>query len=337
MPRAPIKVLPPQDLSSLNRLMLRFNMAASAMVVFPILTCAYVLTVRFFSIELLTGLNGLYILLALVIALLGVLAGYRLIRDIVRQLVQTNLQLQRLYNQQAAFVSNVAHEFRSPLMIFKGAMDNLADGLHGPLTADQSEPVSMCQREAKRLSRLIADLLDLARMEAGKLQLRQEEILLQDLVRSTAQLFSGPMKERGLQLVVDLPAEPAKVVGDRDRLHQVFVNLFSNAVKYTDTGEIRVRLVRNGDLIEVHLEDTGRGIAPDDLDRVFDKFERVGVQTEEGSGLGLPIARDIIQLHRGRLWAESQPGQGSQFVIQLPLKASPVNPGNLSLQQAGRG
>ena len=114
-------------------LMSRFNLAFGLMSVIPLLTCFYLITVRLFSISILEGMNGFYFVLALVIALLGLLAGQQLIRDIIRQLVESNTKLQRLYNQQASFVSNVAHEFRSPLTIVKGSLDNLADGLHGPL------------------------------------------------------------------------------------------------------------------------------------------------------------------------------------------------------------
>ena len=305
-----------------RRLLSQFNIAFSLMTIIPLLTCAWLITVRFFSIAILVGMNGVYFLLVLVIALLGLLAGQQLIRRIVHQLVETNAKLDRLNQQQAAFVSNVAHELRSPLAIFKGTMDNLADGLHGALTPDQMEPVAMSQKEINRLSRLVSDLLDLARIEAGKLQLQQQDVDLQELLTMVVQLFRGPAKQRGLALSAELPQAPAKLLGDRDRLQQVFVNLVANAIKYSDAGGIRLRLANDGEMFRVEVQDTGRGIAPGDLERVFDKFERVGVQTEEGSGLGLPIARDIVELHRGRLWAESEPGQGSCFIVTLPMKHS---------------
>jgi signal transduction histidine kinase len=257
--------------------------------------------------------------MVLVIALLGLLFGHQLIRDMFNQLVQANAKLAKLNEAQAGFVSNVAHEFRAPLAIFKGALDNLADGLHGPLTDDQKDPVSMCQREVNRLTRLVRDLLELARIEAGKLQLVQQEVVLQDVLSSVGQMFRGLMKERGLTLMVELPSQPLTVIGDGDRLKQVFVNLVGNAVKFTDVGGVRIRLSAAGDLFQVEVSDTGRGIAPEDLERIFDKFERVGAQTEEGSGLGLPIARDVVELHGGRIWAESQLGEGSRFFVELPV------------------
>ncbi len=315
-PTAPAAI--PESVPPVSGLLSRFNIAFSLMSIIPLLTCFYLITVRFFSISILEGLNGVYFLLALVIALLGLFAGQQLIRDIIRKLVSSNTQLSRLYEQQASFVSNVSHEFRSPLAIFKGALDNLADGLHGPLTPDQAEPMKMCQKEVTRLTRLVSDLLDLSRIEAGKLPMQRQELVLQETLQGVGRLFNGLLKERGLSLTLELPEAPAKVIGDRDRLQQVFVNLFANAVKFTDKGGLRVRLLQDGGMFQVEVEDTGPGIAAADLERIFDKFERVGTGMEEGSGLGLPIARDIVELHQGRIWAESRLGQGSRFIIRLP-------------------
>jgi signal transduction histidine kinase len=234
--------------------------------------------------------------------------------------VDANDKLSKLNEQQAAFVSNVAHEFRSPLAVMKGAMDNLADGLHGPITADQLEPVEMCRREASRLKRLVSDLLDLTRMEAGKTQLRRQPVVLQELLRAVAKMFEVLAKERGLELKVELPPRPVAVLGDADRLEQVFINLLANAVKFTRQGSVTLRLVVSDEAARVEVADTGAGIDPADLGRIFDKFERVGSQTEEGSGLGLPIAKDIIELHGGAIQVESRPGSGSRFTVVLPTQ-----------------
>ena len=309
--------------SNVAELMSKFNFAFSLMSVIPLLTCAYLITVRFFSIQVLFTLNGAYFVLALVIALLGLLVGHELIRDIIQRLIETNVKLERLNEQQASFVSNVAHEFRAPLGVFKGALDNLADGLHGPITPEQMEPIAMCQKEVNRLSRLVRDLLELARMEAGKVQMAQETVHLQDVLAAAIDLFRIPLKERRLTLAIEVPPEPMFIIGDKDRLNQVFVNLFGNAVKYTDVGGIRVRMSEVGDAALVEVIDSGQGIDGQDLERIFDKFERVGSQSGEGSGLGLPIARDIVELHHGRLWAESQLGAGSRFFVQLPLDRRP--------------
>ncbi|MBI3321683.1 MAG: HAMP domain-containing histidine kinase [Candidatus Omnitrophica bacterium] len=318
------RVQPTSSNESLNptRVLSQFNIAFSLMSIIPLLTCAYLITVRFFSLSILVGLNGIYFLMALVIALLGLLAGHQLIRDIIRRLVKTNLQLAQLNERQATFVANVSHEFRSPLAVFKGALDNLVDGLHGPLTSDQMEPVSMCQKEVTRLKRLVSDLLDLTRIEAGRLPMMKEPVVLQEMLTAVGRLFDGILKERGLSFAMEWPKDHAVVIGDRDRLQQVFVNLLANAVKFTKTGGIQVRLLQEDEAFRMEVIDTGEGIAKDDQERVFDKFERVGTTDQEGSGLGLPIARDIVELHQGRLWVESEPGKGSRFIVKLPVGRS---------------
>lgn len=181
----------------------------------------------------------------------------------------------------------------------------------------------MCQKEVNRLKRLVTDLLDLSRIESGKLPMVQQEVILQDVLTSVTKLYSGLLKERGLSLTVHLLEVPARVVGDRDRLEQVFVNLFTNAVKFTDGGGIRIQLTKDAERYQVEIQDTGRGIAAADLERIFDKFERVGMPAEEGSGLGLAIAKDIVGLHRGRIWVDSEVGKGSRFFVQLPAAKSP--------------
>ena len=308
-------------LPSAVRLMARFNAAFSVMALIPILTFLYLLTIGSVSVSPFTGMSGLYVVLALIIAALGFVLAHELIQHIIRRLVDTNQRLQRLNDQQAAFVSNVAHELRAPLTVFKGALDNLADGLYGPVAPDQQQPVAMCQREVGRLKRLVTDLLDISRIEAGKLPMAKQPVVLQEVLRASVQLFEGALKERGLQLSVDFPGAPALVTGDPERLEQVFVNLLSNAAKFTGRGGVSVRLREESGTVRVEVEDTGPGIAAADLGRIFDKFERVG-EHEEGSGLGLPIARDIIELHHGHLWAESEPGQGSRFIVALPAAGS---------------
>lgn len=309
-----------------ERVLSQFNMAFGLMSIIPMLICCYLISVRFFhgSLTILEGANGGYFLLAIIIALLGLFAGRRVIQELFRHLVNANQQLRRMYDQQAAFVGNVAHEFRAPLAVMKGALDNLADGLHGGLTSDQSEPVVMSRREASRLARLVNDLLDVTRIEAGRLRLSQDEVILQEVLTSVAQLFSGTTKERGLHLSAEMPEAPIKIIGDRDRLKQVFVNLVGNAVKFTKQGSIYMRLSHDGLVAQVEIEDTGPGIAEADLERIFDKFERVGDQSEEGSGLGLPIAKDLVQLHKGTILAESRPGKGCRFIVALPLRPPAV-------------
>lgn len=310
-----------QDIGRMRReLLSQFHVAFALMSIIPLLLCLYLITVKFFSLEILQGMNGLYFLLAVVFSIIGLLAGQILIRGVMRKLVQLNVQLGTFYEQQAAFVSNVSHEFRTPLSIIKGALDNMADGLHGELSTDQLEPVNICRKEANRLKRLVGDLLDVSKLEAGKMRLITEPVELQELLRGIGKAMEPLIRQRGLTLSLELPAAPVTVLADKDRLNQVFVNLITNAMKFTERGGLTVRVVSEDDAAEVIVSDTGLGIRTEDLDRIFNKFERVGPETQEGWGLGLPIAKALIELHRGRIWAESEPGRGSRFIVRLPYR-----------------
>lgn len=305
---------------SKRRWMSEFHVAFALMSVIPLLICLYLLTVKFFSLAILEGLNGVYLLLAVILALLGLLVGREVIRNVIHKLVETNERTERFQATQTEFVSHVAHEFRSPLAIVKGALENLRDGLHGSLSQDQGEPIAMSIREVSRLTRVVGDLLDIGQIESGGLCLQQETLVLQDLLRDIARSCLELSKEQGLTLAVDLPEAPVKILGDRDRLGQVFLNLLTNAIKFTEQGEVSMRLSQNGDTSDVVVADTGRGIAVEDFQRIFTKFERAGERDQKGSGLGLSITKAIVELHKGRIWVESQLGQGSRFVVRLPIQ-----------------
>lgn len=308
------------DISSVRqKLISQFHVAFALMSIIPLLICCYLITVRFFSLSILVGLNSVVFLSAIIVALIGLLAGRLMIKSVIMRLVKANSRLINFHVMQAAFVSHVAHEFRSPLAIIKGSLDNLNDGLHGPLSEDQKEPVDMCNREVERLKRLISDLLDVSQIEAGKLRLEKTELVLQEILKHVAQSVSGLVKKRGLELNVKLASTPAVCYGDKDRLSQVFLNLISNAIKFTEKGSITVSLTQNESNYDVEITDTGRGIEEKDLSRIFRKFERVGDKSQDGYGLGLSIVKAIVENHNGSIGAESQLGQGSRFLVTLPM------------------
>ncbi len=304
----------------------RFNVAVVLMMVLPLLICCYLVTVKVLSFDAFVGMNGFYFLLAVIFAVLGLLVGRQVLQDLLRQLVEANRQLATFNQRQAEFVNHVAHELRAPLTVVKGALDNLADGLHGSMTPDQLQPVRMSLQETDRMKRLANDLLDLARIEAGRVHLERRELHLQELLQGLAATYRPLCAQRGLGLTVELPPEPVRVWGDRDRLSQVLINLLTNAMKFTNAGGITLELRSEGDAVEIEISDTGSGIPAGDLERIFEKFERVESDDRSGAGLGLPIARALTQQHGGRLWATSELGKGSQFHLRLPI-GQPTIPG----------
>lgn len=227
------------------------------------------------------------------------------------------------------FVSVASHELRTPLTSIHGALGLIAGGVFGALPEGADEMIRTALRNAERLGRLVNDLLDLDRMRAGQAPIQRRDVDIADLVKQAADVM-GPMAESG-GVRLEVEVEPRIVAADADRILQVLTNLISNAVKFSPTGQI-VRITaehRDGELI-VRVIDHGRGIPANKLDEVFERFQQVNVadaRVRGGSGLGLAIAREIVEQHGGRIWAESAPGAGSTFLLALPDRARTADGG----------
>jgi DNA-binding response OmpR family regulator len=191
--------------------------------------------------------------------------------------------------------------------------------------------------EGERLTKLIDDVLDLAKIEAGKFTWNMENLSIEDVVERALAATSSLIEAKKLNLVREIPSGLPSLHGDRDRLIQVVINLISNAVKFTDAGDIRCAVKREGSQLVVSISDSGIGIAPADQPKVFEKFKQVGdtlTDKPKGTGLGLPICKDIVEHHGGKIWVESQLGQGSTFSFSLPLSGVEAATGGDAAPQA---
>lgn len=218
------------------------------------------------------------------------------------------------------FVANVSHELRTPLASIKGYSETLLDGG----MEDQKtlrEFLRVIDRHATRMARLIDDLLILSRLESHQMTIVSAPVDIRDLVLTTAKGFEKQAGDKGIKMAYGVPEGLPKVLGDRDRLEQVVVNLLDNAIKYTPSGgTVSVAASRSGDWVRVEIKDTGIGIPADDIPRIFERFYRVDkARSRElgGTGLGLAIVKHIIQGHNGRLLVESTPGKGSVFSFSI--------------------
>lgn len=235
------------------------------------------------------------------------------------ELEAANKKLQQLDKIKSGFVANVAHEFRTPLMIIKGNVDLVNKGGLGPVAAAQKEMLDGAINIVNRLSRLVNDLLDISKIESGKMELKKEPVEMNKIIEESLAMFDKIIKDKKQILRKDLTMDLSKISADKDKVTQVFLNLLSNAVKYTpESKEITVKTVNLEKEIMVEVSDAGEGVAPENLDKIFDKFTRVTAEKKEGTGLGLPIAKDIVNLHNGRIWVKSEFGKGSQFYFTLP-------------------
>ena len=230
------------------------------------------------------------------------------------------------------FVSLVSHELRTPLTSIIGFISLILDGKTGKINQKQHESLSRAHRQSKRLAALINDLLDVSRIEAGRIELKQEHVKIDWVAERRIEELRPQADEKAISLLLKAQSNLPSTIGDADRIGQIFVNLIGNAIKFTpDNGKVTVRISKaqqNGSLTEgVHVEvvDTGPGIPTEEREKVFDKFRQLGsVQTRQpygGTGLGLSIAAGIVEAHGGRLWVDAgDNGMGSNFQFFIPLE-----------------
>jgi len=235
------------------------------------------------------------------------------------ELEAANRKLKELDRIKSDFVANVAHEFRTPLTIIKGNTDMVVKGSLGKVTAEQKDMLDGAIKIANRLSRLVNDLLDISKIESGKLKLKKEKLNINKTIEDNLVVFDNIMKDKKQALQKELAGDMPDITADTDKITQVFINLLSNAVKYSPKGgSITIKSINLEKEIMVEVADTGEGVSPENIDKIFDKFTRVTAEKKEGTGLGLPIAKDIVVLHKGRMWVKSELGKGSQFFFTLP-------------------
>jgi signal transduction histidine kinase len=249
----------------------------------------------------------------------------RRVLERTQELQLANQKLQELDRLKSAFVSIVSHELRTPMTSIKGYVENMLIGLTGTLTDKQSHYLQRVKRNVERLTRLINDLLDLSRIEAGRIELHPAWLSVPELVGDVVESLHSMAREKPVTVVTQsAPALPL-IRADRDKLHQILTNLIQNAIKFTPpNGEVRVEMQRTDGHVLISVADTGCGIPPDEIDKVFEKFYRGESAPVEarGAGLGLAITKSLVELHGGRIWVESTPGHGSRFSLTLPTELS---------------
>ncbi|MBA4383330.1 MAG: two-component sensor histidine kinase [Anaerolinea sp.] len=229
-------------------------------------------------------------------------------------------KLEKTETMRRQLIGDVTHELRTPLAAIKGYMEGLMDGVI-PATPDSYQQV---YSEADRLQRLVNDLQELSRVEAGAYQLKSESVSPVDLIESVVKHLGRQFEEKEILLKTKLDANLPNVPADKDRILQVLTNLVGNALQYTSTGgSVTLTAVREKTEIVISVSDTGIGISPDHLPFIFNRFYRTDksrARASGGSGIGLTIAQALIKAHHGRIWAESTgEGKGSTFHISLPI------------------
>ena len=241
---------------------------------------------------------------------------------IATAVVRDITERKKIENMKSEFIGTVSHELRTPLTAISGFVKLILDGKPGPLTPPQREFLEIIQRNTRRLNALIGDLLDVEKIESGKVKLSKELLDITEIVESVSKTFKVTAGEKGLTLETNIEKKPLYVVGDRDRLIQLFSNLASNAIKYTKEGGVTIRAKMEREEAIIEVEDTGVGLKPEDKEKLFQRFFRTKdayTQAIEGTGLGLSIAKGIVELHNGKIEVESEYHKGSIFRVRLPV------------------
>ena len=239
----------------------------------------------------------------------------------------TVAQLRELDRLKSSFLANMSHELRTPLNSILGFADVMLEELDGPLTENMSNDLGLIYKNGQHLLHLINDVLDMAKIESGKMNLSIEKFNLQEIIEEVTSITSPVASEKNIALFIDPASDhEVEINADKIRLRQVMINLINNAIKFTENGKISIHVAREENNVLISVKDTGLGIPVDHLEAIFQEFTQVDTSTTRkagGTGLGLPISRRLIQMHSGRLWAESTgvEGEGSTFYVFLPIEA----------------
>ncbi len=247
-------------------------------------------------------------------------------------LERANKDLRELDKLKSTFLANMSHELRTPMNAIIGYTDLLIDGVDGPVNEDQRKSLNKVAANARHLLQLINDVLDISKIEAGKMKINPKEFDLKWLIEHATPAFEPQLKMKGLSLTINMPEGLPLIYADQDRSKDILINLLSNAIKFTHHGGITIsaqvsdRGIKPGErplFMEICIADTGIGIGEQDIGKIFDKFVQADltiVRQYEGTGLGLSIARGLVSLHKGMIWVTSKAGEGSKFCFTLPIQ-----------------
>ena len=241
-----------------------------------------------------------------------------------REIAEKGRQLEEASRHKSQFLASMSHELRTPLNAILGFNEMLLDQAYGEVPVDMKEPLADIQSSGKHLLRLINNVLDLAKIEAGRMELALADYSVHDTVERVRSTLRPLAAEKGLEFVATLPEDLPLAYGDFGRITQCLMNLAGNSLKFTKAGKVEISVELPGDMLVYRVSDTGIGIPPDKLDSLFAEFKQTDATIASeygGTGLGLSITKKFIEMHGGRIWVESELGKGSAFIFEVPLRA----------------
>ena len=238
-------------------------------------------------------------------------------------------QLAEASQHKSQFLANMSHELRTPLNAILGYTELIIDGIYGETPEKAQAVLKRVESNGRHLLGLINDVLDFSKIEAGQLKLALADYSMKDVVYNVFSAVEPLAAKKNLKFKVDVPPDMPAGHGDERKLTQVLLNLVGNAIKFTDAGEVAIKVAPANGSFSVAVHDTGPGIPAADQDKLFEEFQQADnsiTKVKGGTGLGLAIARRIIEMHGGRLWVDSSPGNGSVFTFEIPSVVEPARP-----------
>ena len=240
-----------------------------------------------------------------------------------REIAEKGRQLEVASRHKSDFLASMSHELRTPLNAILGFNEMILGQVYGEVPADMKEPLADIQASGKHLLRLINNVLDLAKIEAGRMELALSDYSVQDTVENVRSTLRPLAAEKGLEFLVHVPSGIPLAYGDGGRITQCLMNLAGNALKFTKAGKVEISVEEEGELLTYRVADTGIGIPPDKIEHLFTEFKQSDATIASeygGTGLGLSISRKFVEMHGGRIWVESELGKGSAFLFEIPLR-----------------
>jgi signal transduction histidine kinase len=244
-------------------------------------------------------------------------------RRAAQQLHALNVELERASKAKSDFLASMSHELRTPMNAILGFTEMMLDDVYGPVPPQLREPIADIHTCGRQLLRLINDVLDLSKIEAGRMELAPGEYAVEDVVHTVKSSLRSLAEEKGLDFVTTVQPDLPLCLGDAKRITQCLTNLAGNALKFTREGRVEIRVELHGERFRFAVADTGIGIPPAQLEHIFEEFRQVDATiTREfgGTGLGLSITKKFVELHGGRIWVESEVGKGSTFFFSIPVR-----------------
>ena len=241
-----------------------------------------------------------------------------------REIAEKGKQLEVASQHKSQFLASMSHELRTPLNALLGFNEMILGDVYGAVPADMQPPLAQMQTSGKHLLRLINNVLDLAKIEAGRMELALSDYSVQDTVEAVRSTLRPLAAEKGVELLATVPADIPLAYGDSGRITQCLMNLAGNSLKFTKVGKVEISVAENGKTLTYRVADTGIGIPPDKIESLFTEFKQTDATIASeygGTGLGLSISKKFVEMHGGRIWVESTPGQGSTFSFEIPLRA----------------